>query len=153
MAKQPDVIQPIDASFDDLVNAVVPRAKREEITKLPNKINILTPSRGKMEIASTQGTLDLAAKDIARTIIGDGRKGSGVREHEVRGTWVHLQHVRSCEHQWSRVDRPPLEPDTYNCPCCGTRRVWRRDHVRGEHSRGNKFNTYFVKDSRLETRH
>jgi hypothetical protein len=48
------------------------------------------------------------------------------------------------------VERLSYEPATFQCPCCGTRRVWRRDHVRGEHSRGNKFNIYQVVDSRLK---
>jgi len=120
-----------------------------KVQQVPGKQKVI---RGKLRPMRAHSvlTIDLAAKDIVRTIIGDGRKGSGVREHEVRGTWVHLKHDRSCEHQWSKVERPPLEPDTFQCPCCGTKRVWRKDHVRGEHSRGNKFNTYQVVDSRLK---
>jgi len=100
--------------------------------------------------AHTVLTIDLAEKDLAKTITADGSRGSGVREHEVRGTWVHLYHVRSCTHQWSRVDRPAGAAERWTCPCCGTMRVWRKDHVRGEHKRGNKFHTYHVKDSNLE---
>jgi hypothetical protein len=99
-------------------------------------------------------TIDLAAKDIARSVMSDGRKGSGVREHQVRGTWVHyhLPPAR-CAHDWQKVDREVWKPERFYCPKCEAFRSWRRDHVRGEHSRGNKFHTYEVKDSRLETRH
>lgn len=95
-------------------------------------------------------TIDLAAKDIAKTLTRDGSRGSGVREHHVRGTWVHLKHVRSCAHNWQEVVRKQFEPITFDCPICGTRRVFRADHYRGDASRGNTFNTYEVKDSRLE---
>ncbi len=89
-------------------------------------------------------TIDLSAKEIPKRIEANGSRGAGVREHQVRGTWVHLKHDRSCTHAWHRIDRKPFEPDTYECPSCGTRRVWRKDHVRGEHSRGNVFHTYQV---------
>ena len=71
MAKKPDLIGPIDASFDDLVGAVVPRIKPEEITKLSNKINIVTASKAKMEIASKQGSFDLGI-DRERDVEGIG---------------------------------------------------------------------------------
>ena len=100
--------------------------------------------------AHTVLTIDLAARDIMKRIMANGSRGSGVREHEVRGTWVHLNHNRRCTHQWERVERPEGKPERWTCPCCDTLRVWRKDHVRGDAKRGNKFHTYEVKDSRLE---
>ena len=89
-------------------------------------------------------TIDLSLKDLAQTIQANNSRGPN-REHQVRGTWVHLGISPGCTHDWHKVERPEGKPDRYECSCCKGLRVWRRDHVRGDASLGTKFHTYEVK--------
>lgn len=104
MVKKPDIIEPIDASFDDLVGAVVPRIKPEEIAKLSSKINIVTPSRGKIEI-TTQGSFDLGI-DRERDVegIGMGVLSDGTPYLSQRGLaalcGVQNAHIGTISSQW-----------------------------------------------------
>lgn len=114
MAKQPETIQPIDASFDDVVNAIVPRAKPEEIASMNNKINILTPSKGKMEITPKQGVLDLGI-DRERDVegIGMGVLSDGTPYLSQRGLaslcGVQNPHIGTISSQWDdEVQKPRI---------------------------------------------
>ncbi len=54
------LIQPIDASFDDVAKAMLSaRGKPEEITLKANEISILAPRSASKEITHPQGSLDL----------------------------------------------------------------------------------------------
>lgn len=94
--------------------------------------------------AHTVLNIDLSPKEIQKRIVGNGSRGPN-REHEVRGTWVHLRINRDCIHQWSRAEVKEGMPERWGCHCCKGIRVWRRDHVRGNHDLGNRFHTYNVR--------
>lgn len=107
--------------------------------------------RGKLRTSRAHDVLkiDLAPKELRRAF-ADGSRGSGVREHEVRGHWMHWRLKRSCEHQWQKVEVEPFAPERWECPLCASIRVWRKDHARGDSKRGNKFHTYEVAHSGLD---
>ena len=71
MADKKDKIDPIDATFDEVVGAISPRVYGKEITSMDRKINKLAPVRRRKKITSDQGTFDLGI-DIERDIEGIG---------------------------------------------------------------------------------
>jgi hypothetical protein len=89
-------------------------------------------------------TIDLSRRKNPKELFYHGKKG-GIREHEVRGTWVHYRLDRRCIHSWERVERPEGSPERWECAHCNAMRVWRRDHVRGNGKLGTKFHDYEVK--------
>lgn len=111
MAKKPDNnIEPIDATFDDVVGAVAPRAKRKEITPMTRKINVLAQSGANKEITSDQGNLDLGIereRDIEG--IGMGVLSDGTPYLNQRGLaalcGVQNAHIGTISSQWG--DEPP----------------------------------------------
>lgn len=86
-------------------------------------------------------TIDLSAKE-ARRVIADGSRGP-IRAHEVRGHWMHLNRVRGCSHEWRAVPVEPDRPERYVCDC-GTVRVWRKAHQKGDATLGYVTHQYHV---------
>lgn len=114
MGKKQETIQPINTSFDEAVNAVVPREESEEITLMSKKINILTLSKGKMEITSKQGVLDLGIereRDVEG--IGMGVLSDGTPYLSQRGLaslcGVQNAHIGTISSQWDdEVQKPRI---------------------------------------------
>lgn len=87
-------------------------------------------------------TINLSPKEsIERIRAGGGHPHSGA--YPVQGTWVHYYRVRSCSHDWKKVLTEDGRPERYLCDC-GTMRVWRKDHTRGDASRGFTTHDYHI---------
>lgn len=62
------------------------------------------------------------------------------RRHEVRGHWVQTRKTRtSCEHEWDAIT-----VDKFVCVKCGIKRWWRKNHLRGDASKGFTTKDYKV---------
>jgi len=114
MAKKPDTIAPIDATFDEVVGAIAPKAKKKEITVLNIKINSLARVRGKKEITKDQGILDLGI-DKERDVegIGMGVLSDGTPYLNQRGLaalcGVQNAHIGTISSQWAdEVQKPRI---------------------------------------------
>lgn len=64
--------------------------------------------------------------------------GETRRAHEVPAHYAHRYGTRNCEHVWNKREN---EEHHWDCPKCGRFRYLRRDHIRGDASKG------FVKKS------
>ena len=114
MAKKPDKIDPIDATFDDVVGAVAPRTSRKEITKMPPRINKLAAVKGKKEITQDQAILDLGIereRDVEG--IGMGVLSDGTPYLNQRGLaslcGVQNAHIGTISSQWNeKVQKPRI---------------------------------------------
>lgn len=112
MAKKPDKIDPIDATFDDVIRAVAPRANKKEITKIHLTINKLPNIRGKKEITQNQTVLDLGIereRDVEG--IGMGVLSDGTPYLNQRGLaslcGVQNAHIGTISSQWDEEIQKP----------------------------------------------
>lgn len=112
MAKKPPYIDGIDATFDEVVDAIAPKAKRKEITVMDRKINVLAQSSGNKEITSSQGSLDLGIereRDIEG--IGMGVLSDGTPYLNQRGLaalcGVQNAHIGTISTQWGETPPKP----------------------------------------------
>lgn len=101
----------------------------------------LVKGKQKAYAAHSVITIDLSAKE-ARRVIADGSRGP-IRAHEVRGHWMHLHRVRGCSHEWRAVPVEPDRPERWVCDC-GTVRVWRKPHQKGDATLGYVTHQYHV---------
>ena len=110
MPKKRDDIEPIDATFDEVVGAIAPQSKRKEITKMNKKINVLAQKSTGKEITSAQGVFDLGI-DRERDVdgIGMGVLSDGTPYLNQRGLaalcGVQNAHIGTISSQWN--DDPP----------------------------------------------
>lgn len=112
MAKKPDVIAPIDASFDDLVGAVVPRAKPKELSMKSNEIKYLPQKAGQKELSEAQGKLDLQIERQAEIEgIGMGVLRDGTAFLTGRGlarlVGIENLHIRTISQDWNEKPQKP----------------------------------------------
>lgn len=112
MADKKTPIDPINATFDQVVGAVAPRAKRKEITKLPKHIKTLAPIGGREEITKNQGSFDLGIereRDIEG--IGMGVLSDGTPYLNQRGLaalcGVQNAHIGTISSQWTDEAEKP----------------------------------------------
>lgn len=113
--KDKKVIDPIDASFDEVVNAIAPKSKPKEISKLRRKINVLAPKQPGKEITPAQGEFDLgieAERDIEG--IGMGVLSDGTPYLNQRGLaalcGVQNAHIGTISSQWNEdVEKPRIK--------------------------------------------
>jgi len=114
--------------------------KGVQITEKPAHRKLV---RGKQKAYAAHSviTIDLSVKE-ARRVVADGSRGP-VRAHEVRGHWMHLNRVRGCSHDWRAVPVEPDRPERYVCDC-GTVRVWRKAHQKGDATLGYVTHEYRV---------
>ena len=131
------------AGMTEVLWLLMHRPNVVRIDKVPTKQQII---KGKLRPfrAHSVLTIDLSRQATTRIIQDNGSRGPN-REHQVRGSRVHLGISRSCTHDWHRVEMPEGRPERYECARCKGIRVWRRDHVRGDGKLGTKFHTYEVK--------
>ena len=112
MADKKDKIDPIDATFDEVVGAISPRVYGKEITSMDRKINKLAPVRRRKKITSDQGTFDLGI-DIERDIegIGMGVLSDGTPYLNQRGLaalcGVQNAHIGTISSQWKESVQKP----------------------------------------------
>ena len=112
MAEKKDKIDPIDATFDEVVGAISPRVYGKEITSMDRKINKLAPVRRRKKITSDQGTFDLGI-DIERDIegIGMGVLSDGTPYLNQRGLaalcGVQNAHIGTISSQWKESVQKP----------------------------------------------
>ncbi len=112
--KKKDIVDPIDATFDDVVGAVAPRVDRKEIGKMNRKIKHLAPKYGQKEISSDQGSFDLGIereRDIEG--IGMGVLSDGTPYLNQRGLaalcGVQNAHIGTISSQWNdEVEKPRI---------------------------------------------
>jgi hypothetical protein len=86
-------------------------------------------------------TIKLGPHDTIRRIVFGARESP--RVHDVMGTWVHYHHDRRCEHDWQKIEMVD-DRERYQCTRCPTLRTWRKEHVRGDATKGIKTKTYSV---------
>lgn len=112
MPDKKDQINPIDASFDEVVRSVAPKVDREEIRKNERRINVLAAPRGKLEITPDQGNLDLGI-DKERDVegIGMGVLSDGTPYLNQRGLaalcGVQNAHIGTISSQWDEALQKP----------------------------------------------
>lgn len=58
---------------------------------------------------------------------------SSPRRHEVRGHFAHFHTDKHCEHKWPLI---PDDDQRWYCERCRGFRIWRKDHLRGDASKG-----------------
>lgn len=115
---------------------------QQKITKLQFEKPKAVLYRGKRRVYAAHNvvTIDLLGHKTIRQAMTSGMRESP-RRHEVRGHWVRYHLDRSCDHVF------PMEPDVddrFPCKKCGGFRVWRKDSIRGDASKGWVFKDYDV---------
>lgn len=110
--KRPSDIDPIDATFDEVVSAVAPRAARKEISKMPRKINKMQSVRAGKEITRDQAVLPLGIdKETDIEGIGMGVLSDGTPYLNQRGLaalcGVQNAHIGTISSQWDDEPKKP----------------------------------------------
>lgn len=105
-------------------------------------------SRGKSRVFMAHHTITIHLESDAeiRRAFTTGERGSP-RRHQVPAHFAHRGGTRACEHHWiQREDAKTGEPVTrWGCPYCGRFRWLRREHLRGDATKGWSGHDYDVK--------
>lgn len=91
--------------------------------------------RGKLKAFAAHHVVEVKIGDRVKNLRAalHFEKRLSPRRHEVRGHFVHYGIDENCIHEWSML---PDQEQRWTCRCCGGKRTWRKDFVRGDASRG-----------------